>query len=98
MSMDVHIDTKIGMMLVLAFLIGVWRGHEGRERSDQDMMRMDGRYTQEQGEGMRVREQIPDRTVYKMMCSFLMSRCKLLSGGKERPPYSLNVETFKYLV
>ena len=59
-------------MLVVAFLIGgavgggigAFAGHEGREHGDRDMM--DGRYAEEQGEGIRV-EKVPNRTVNNMM-------------------------------
>ncbi len=73
--MDVHIDTKIGMMLVVAFLIGgalgggigAFAGHGVREHGDRDMRdMMDGRFAEEQGEGIRV-EKVPNRTVHNMM-------------------------------
>lgn len=62
-------------MLAVAFLIGgvvgggigLWRGHEGRERGDRHMMEMYERSAEEQAEGMRAEEKVPNRTVHNMM-------------------------------
>lgn len=99
--MDVHIDAKIGMMLVVAFLVGAlvgggagaFVGHEGREHGDRDMRdMMDGRYVEEQGEGMHVEEKTPGRTIHNMMRNQVPPQ-STASSSNSVPKESINHNT-----
>ena len=97
--MDVHIDTKIGMMLVVAFLtggalgggIGAVGGHEGREHGDRDVM--EGRFDEEHGEGNRVEEKKPNRTVNNMMRNQMPPTQKTATTSNSAPKEGINPDT-----